>query len=222
MNLTEHKCLLHQINPKNQNSIKDMGDLFPGMVQINRKSDLKLLYMNEEGQKLTGISPVALENKWDSNVIKHGHPGNLELIWSHIRKFGERDDSEEILTYFQYLRKEPGEEYRWFLSMKKIFNEKYNYTLAIPLSRMDHLANALKPYAEANFLITKNYQYFESLSKREKEVLKMVCNGLSTKEISDKLFISTHTFITHRKIIKNKLHTKSHIEMVKLGELFFK
>ncbi len=49
----------------------------------------------------------------------------------------------------------------------------------------------------------------ESLSDREKEVLIEVVNGLSNKEIADKLFISIHTVITHRKNIARKLHIHS-------------
>lgn len=47
------------------------------------------------------------------------------------------------------------------------------------------------------------------LSQRETEVLKCLTSGLTSKEIADKLFISTHTVITHRKNITGKLGIKS-------------
>lgn len=43
------------------------------------------------------------------------------------------------------------------------------------------------------------------LSKREKEILINVAKGLSNKEIAEKLFISIHTVVTHRKNITEKL-----------------
>ncbi|MGN0187468.1 MAG: LuxR C-terminal-related transcriptional regulator [Paludibacteraceae bacterium] len=49
----------------------------------------------------------------------------------------------------------------------------------------------------------------ESLSDREKEILVEVVNGLSNKEIAEKLFISVHTVITHRKNISRKLNIHS-------------
>ncbi len=49
----------------------------------------------------------------------------------------------------------------------------------------------------------------EELSEREKEVLIEVVNGLSNKEIADKLFISIHTVISHRKNISRKLNIHS-------------
>lgn len=47
------------------------------------------------------------------------------------------------------------------------------------------------------------------LSPREIEVLKLVALGQSNKQISEKLFISIHTVITHRKHITSKLGIKS-------------
>lgn len=48
-----------------------------------------------------------------------------------------------------------------------------------------------------------------SLTERETEVLKLVSLGNASKEIADKLNISTHTVITHRKNITEKLGIKS-------------
>lgn len=48
-----------------------------------------------------------------------------------------------------------------------------------------------------------------NLSEREKEVLIELVHGLSNKEIGDKLCISTHTVISHRKNIMQKLNIHS-------------
>ncbi len=49
----------------------------------------------------------------------------------------------------------------------------------------------------------------EGLTNRETEVLKLVALGFANKEIAEKLFISTHTVISHRKNITEKLGVKS-------------
>lgn len=49
----------------------------------------------------------------------------------------------------------------------------------------------------------------EILSERETEVIKLLVEGLSNKEIADKLNISINTVITHRKNISQKTGIKS-------------
>ncbi len=49
----------------------------------------------------------------------------------------------------------------------------------------------------------------EHLSAREVSVLIQVANGKTNKEIADRLFISVHTVITHRKNITHKLGIKT-------------
>lgn len=43
------------------------------------------------------------------------------------------------------------------------------------------------------------------ISQRESEIIRLVAEGLTNKEIADKLFISAHTVTTHRKNIMAKL-----------------
>lgn len=54
----------------------------------------------------------------------------------------------------------------------------------------------------------------ESLSKREIDVLKKICEGSSSKEIADVLYISKHTVETHRKNILKKLKLKNVASLV--------
>lgn len=49
----------------------------------------------------------------------------------------------------------------------------------------------------------------EEISDREKEVLQLVALGMTNKEIAEKLYISFHTVITHRKNITSKLGIKT-------------
>lgn len=53
------------------------------------------------------------------------------------------------------------------------------------------------------------YEQANGISDREKDVLRLVATGLTNKEIADKLFISAHTVITHRKNITKKLGIKT-------------
>ncbi len=49
----------------------------------------------------------------------------------------------------------------------------------------------------------------DNLTDREKEILSSVVKGLTNKEIANKLFLSTHTVISHRRNITRKLEIHS-------------
>ncbi len=71
----------------------------------------------------------------------------------------------------------------------------------------DTLASTLRP-----FLLPGNSEPQtdrEPLSTREKEIVVLVVKGLTNKEIADKLFLSVHTVITHRRNIARKLEIHS-------------
>lgn len=68
----------------------------------------------------------------------------------------------------------------------------------ILISKLSQFTLKLKPGNSSN-----------QLSNRETDILQQVALGLSNKEISEKLFISIHTVITHRKHITAKLGIKS-------------
>lgn len=54
-----------------------------------------------------------------------------------------------------------------------------------------------------------------TLTKREKEVIQLISEGLSNKEIGEKLILSTHTIDSHRKNLLSKFDAKNKAELVK-------
>ena len=53
------------------------------------------------------------------------------------------------------------------------------------------------------------------LTNREEEILKLLCDGMNYRSISDQLFLSTHTVKTHIKNIYKKLHVNNRAGAVK-------
>lgn len=53
-----------------------------------------------------------------------------------------------------------------------------------------------------------------SLSEREVEIIKLIAESYTTKEISEKLILSFHTISTHRKNIFRKLQIRSSSELI--------
>ncbi|MBP3252730.1 MAG: response regulator transcription factor [Prevotella sp.] len=58
---------------------------------------------------------------------------------------------------------------------------------------------------------------YQPLSDREREILKLIAEGLMTKDIADRLFVSPNTIEFHRKRIMRKLGVTNMAQLVKEG-----
>lgn len=56
-----------------------------------------------------------------------------------------------------------------------------------------------------------------TLSKREIEVLSLISYGLTSAEIAQRLYISGHTVISHRKNLINKMRVQNTAGLVRQG-----
>ncbi len=111
--------------------------------------------------------------------------------------------------------------------LKREFVNGHKLSLIL-LSDKENLKNEVKADAYINYLDdqdtildlmqeiinkkTKNSipnKNADTISSREKNILKHIALGLTNKEIADQLFISIHTVVTHRKNITQKLGIKS-------------
>ncbi|MCD6201734.1 MAG: response regulator transcription factor [Bacteroidales bacterium] len=83
---------------------------------------------------------------------------------------------------------------------------RHSLDLSQPKSEILH---SLVEITKNNFSPNKASVREEKLSEREKSILRFVALGYTNKEIAEKLFISMHTVITHRKNITRKLGIKT-------------
>lgn len=55
------------------------------------------------------------------------------------------------------------------------------------------------------------------ISDREKEVLRLICQGYSNQEIADELFLSFHTVDAHRRNLLSKINARNTAEMIMIS-----
>jgi DNA-binding CsgD family transcriptional regulator len=84
----------------------------------------------------------------------------------------------------------------------------YRFLLDLSLSKSELLGALQTIVRESGF--EENASPREGkLSDRERTILRYVTLGFTNKEIAERLFISTHTVITHRKNITRKIGIKT-------------
>lgn len=73
----------------------------------------------------------------------------------------------------------------------------------------DQIKHKLERFTEYVETTSDSTDDQQTLSAREKEIVVGVVKGMTNKEIAEKLFLSTHTVITHRRNIAKKLQIHS-------------
>ncbi|MEO0895793.1 MAG: response regulator transcription factor [Bacteroidota bacterium] len=73
----------------------------------------------------------------------------------------------------------------------------------------DLIMAGLRPASE------RNQGGIQKITRREKEILKLIMEEMTTDEIAEKLFISPSTVISHRKSLLRKLNAKNTAGLVK-------
>ena len=66
----------------------------------------------------------------------------------------------------------------------------------------------------------KSTDFIQKITRREKEILKLIVEELTTDEIAERLFISNSTVMTHRKSLLRKLNAKNSAGLVKVAYEF--
>lgn len=201
-------------------SLDDITELIPGMVHLNKIQTLDLTYLDKRSRQILELT--------QEEVILHGRqvirdivkPDSFEYAKQLFGKF-KFDDPSHVISHFQAIKgwNKDGS-YEWFFSVKKKFDDERIITISNPISTLSEMQDQVKKILEENLYIKNNLHTLKSLTSREKEIIKLIFQGYSSKQIAEKLFISPHTVTTHRKNIKKKLEIKSYNELYKFAVEF--
>ena len=109
-------------------------------------------------------------------------------------------------------------EYRFYV--RDISTEFYVGTVSLMFTVLGiwigwKLTRKERVIADPNFSVDDSHLQKLAISRREYEVLQLIAQGLSNREISEKLFVSTNTIKTHSSNLFIKLNARRRTEAVK-------
>ncbi|TRX60723.1 response regulator transcription factor [Fulvivirga sp. M361] len=131
-----------------------------------------------------------------------------EEMTTKVLVLSTHNDEEYILRSFEagalgYLPKDTEEE-EFLAAIKVVADGDVYYTNEVSNILTRSLIKQKRTFDDAR-----------DLTEREKEILKLIVEGMSNKEIGDKLFISVRTVDTHRRNIMDKIEAKNTAELVR-------
>lgn len=128
-----------------------------------------------------------------------------------ISMFNEESFVSEILNNGAkgYILKNTGRE-ELFKAIRTVSKGDSYFSKEVTETIMKGLMNQRKASSKANASIPK-------LSRREKEVLKLIAQEFTTQEIADNLYISLKTVESHRSSLLSKLNARNSVGLVRIA-----
>lgn len=139
---------------------------------------------------------------------KSGNKANFRQVGSMLTFTGSQEPEFFVGLWTKENSPTIGQCLEHLVRIKLRHNEIYSH---IPFRREQSLLNPV--------YITKSRNNI--LSKREQEVIKLLSQGYSTKEIAEQLQISFNTIETHRKHLLQKFEAKNVAELIKKATKIF-
>ncbi|HCX22572.1 MAG: DNA-binding response regulator [Flammeovirgaceae bacterium] len=188
-----------------------MVKTFPGVVSVhdveNGQKALDYLGENPVDILLLDLEMPVLDGWETSRKVVNNFPDTYIIMISMHDSLKLISDLIEIGVHSYLLKSAEPEEVQ--KAMISVINNDfyYNQLVARALHQKVRLGNSDKLLED-----DKN-----QLTKREIEILELICQELTMKEIGEKLFISEQTIHTHRKNLMKKTEAKNAVGLVKFA-----
>ncbi len=181
--------------------IKVVGEASNGKEALGVAKELKpdIIVLDIRMPEMTGLEAASLLGEYS--------PGTRAVILS-------MHDSEEYVVQalqagaYGYLLKDTDKE-EFIKALKQVHHGHKYFSGAVSHVLANQLLSA-RPYLSSRAPVEDVYH----LTKREKEILRMVIDGKHNKEIADSLGKSLRTIETHRFNIMKKLGVNNAVDMV--------
>jgi LuxR family transcriptional regulator len=218
---------LHHKIKKQEVRLEDIGDYMPGSVMVQDLKTLANTYMNKKGCEFLRHSSEELANLGPEYYERFFPKEETEKLKGTLQQFLINNDHSATCSFFQRVRPDRNVPYQWYFTTSQFYpaaeQEESGKLMhvAIAIDDTSQAARIMNYICEQDEFVTKHYAKFRLLSKREKEIIKLIVDGKSSYYISEVLFISMHTVNNHRKNICRKLEVKSLSELIRFAIAYF-
>ena len=206
--------------------IKSFEHIIPAVLIVHSFPEFEVQYISERGLQILNTTLDEVRQLGSDYNTRYFNPEDARDYVPKIAGLLERNDKNEIVTFFQQVRASPDKEWSWYLSSIKIIlwdpadKPLLSLTMAVPIDPKHHVTAKVERLLEDNNFLRQHHQVFATLTKREKEILRLLALGCSTCNIADQLHISENTASTHRKNIKKKLNLQSNYDLTRFAQAF--
>ncbi|SIS71015.1 regulatory protein, luxR family [Zobellia uliginosa] len=218
--------------------LKKLDDHTPSMesfILVTNTSRQSYEYVGNDFEKTLGLDRKRMFSEGLSYYLSHYHSEELPLLLNifeelmnfTMTKMTLKQRQRVIYTWNYRIRNGKGQYKNMYVQQTPIFFDLkgmpiigYSHNSIVgdgSPSPMIATCKYLNEQEEFETLFYKNYfqeAFLQVLTKREMEVVKLLANSYTTKEIAQKLYISEQTVGVHRKNILGKLEMRTTAEII--------
>lgn len=207
-------------------SMASVLEALPGVAIVNDAADGSVIYMCEKGRRRLAVT---LEELQAMGTDYHARFFNLDHVSEYLPSLiamMQRNEPEDSCTFFQQVRLHGYDDWQWHLSASRVFLRDVDgmplamLTLAQHITTDLHVTRKVDRLLDELTFIRGHGRSFSGLGIRERDVLRLMALGRSSREIAEALSISIHTVHTHRKNIRRKLTIRSADELHRYARAF--
>lgn len=224
--IQNNKKILQFAGNNSLEELKKLCDSSQQMVSIFEfeSFSFSMVYSNKSAYDFLDVTEEETNKLGFKYILKLVHPDNIGAIFLLIKFYNEQNNKNNTFSHTYYIKSKNGWEWTYAIVKPAILNSdgSVKYLLGVGCS-VDYLLKNKKQvsiFRKNIHFLEENTEKYLVLSEREKEVLKLICEEYTSKEIAEKLCLSSLTVDTHRKNLIDKLHVKSSIGLVKYALLF--
>ncbi len=190
-------------------TFKLIDNFIPGYFLVIDLNELSVSYLSCRGLKLINRSLEDIIGTTVYDIRQYIEPCFSENFFDLLKR-AITNKEEEAIFWFKILKKSA-----WFYAILKLdYNNNLIYCFIHPVSAIEgNNSVLLHHFFECNYKGMADTANEKKLTRREKQILKLVADGQTSKAIAENLYISKHTVDNHRKKILKKLGIKSLYEL---------
>jgi DNA-binding CsgD family transcriptional regulator len=153
-------------------------------------------------------------------------PADAKDYLPRIYELVQSGDPTAVVSFFQQVRTTENPEYTWYFSTTRVLlrdaehNPLLMITTASPIDPLHHVTHKVSRLLEENNFLRQHAARFATLTRREREVLRLLALGHKAPQIGAELFLSTQTVETHRRNLRQKLRAESLFELGQYARAF--
>ncbi|MBJ6141748.1 helix-turn-helix transcriptional regulator [Hymenobacter sp. BT559] len=202
------------------------ADLHPSVTIVHNILTEGVEYMSQRGLRLLQISLPALRALGAEYYRRFFNPVDAQDYVPRIYEMLQSADPTQVVSFFQQVRTTENPEYTWYFSTTRVLLRDAEsiplllITTASPVDPLHHVTHKVRRVLEENTFLRQHAPRFASLTRREREVLRLLALGHTAPQIGAELFLATQTVETHRRNLRHKLQAESQFELGQYARAF--